>query len=156
MAQKVQSQFIETPEIEKRLASCKYGVLSLSDGRSSYGVPLGYCYHEGAVYIGMDIRGRKIDYFKKCPKVCFTVFETFTDPAFPENWWSAILDGTLVHITDPNEIKSAVDILEQRKMFPPGARERFLAAFLNAPEKSNLYKIEVTHFGGKVSRKDVA
>ena len=60
MAQKVQSQFIETPEIEKRLASCKYGVLSLSDGRSSYGVPLGYCYHEGAVYIGMDIRGRKI------------------------------------------------------------------------------------------------
>ena len=149
---RTQSKFLDKPKIEELLKSKRDGVLSLTDGQSSYGVPLAYTFYQNDIlYFGMNPSGRKFDYFKKCKNVCFTVHKTFQSPGDPRRmgWWSIILDGELFQITDPEEIKSLADLMEKQGLFPPGLKEKFLGAILKDPDNSNFFKMKVTNFGGK-------
>ncbi len=149
---KTQSVFLEKPKIEELLKSKKDGVLCFSDGTSPYGVPLTYTlYQDDTLYFGLGLSGRKYEYLKKNKKVCFTVFETFQSKEDPRGrgWWSIILDGELLQITDPDEITSLGDMMEQQGIFPPGLKEKFLGAILKKPEHSNFFKMKITQFGGK-------
>ena len=51
------------------------GTLSLTDGVNPYAVQLEYLYHDGALYMGTYLKGRKIDYMKQNDRAVFTVFE---------------------------------------------------------------------------------
>jgi len=61
--------------------------------------------------------------------VCFTLFKTFTSESDSgrRGWWSIILDGELMQVTDPVEISSIGDLLEKEGLFPPGLKEKFWA-----------------------------
>jgi len=149
---KPQSKFLEKPRIEELLKSKKDGVLCFTDGKSPYGVPLTYtAYQEDTLYFGLTLTGRKYNYFQKCSKVCFIVFEILPSSADPRRrgWWSIILDGELMQITDPEEIKAIGDMMEDQGMFPPGLKEKFISAILKDPENSNFFKMKITNFGGK-------
>ena len=149
---KTQSVFLEKPRIEKLLKSKKDGVLSFTDGKKPYGVPLTYTlYNDGVLYFGLGLSGRKYEYFQKCNDVCFTVFETFQVAGDPlrRGWWSIILDGELSQITDPEEIMTVGDLMEAQGIFPPGLKEKFLGAMLKNPAHSNFFKMKITQFGGK-------
>ncbi len=39
--------------------------------------------------------------------------------------------------------------MERQGLFPPGLKEKFLTAILKDPDKSNFFKMKITHFGGK-------
>jgi len=149
---RTQSQFLDKPKIEELLKSKKDGVLSLTDGQSPYGVPVAYTsYHSDTLYFGMNPSGRKFNYFKKCKNVCFTVYQTFQSSGDPRRmgWWSIVLDGELFQITDPEQIKATAEMMDKQGLFPPGLKEKFLGAILQNPDKSNFFKMKITHFGGK-------
>jgi len=149
---RVQSKFLDKAKIEELLKSKKDGVLSFTDGKSAYGVPLAYtAYQNDTLYFGMNPTGRKFDYFKKCKNVCFTVYQTFPAPGGQPGmgWWSIILDGELFQVTDPEEIKGIADMMEKQGAFPPGLKQRFLEVILKNAAHSNFFKMKITHFGGK-------
>jgi nitroimidazol reductase NimA-like FMN-containing flavoprotein (pyridoxamine 5'-phosphate oxidase superfamily) len=149
---RTQSKFIDKARIEELLKSKKDGVLCFTDGQSPYGVPLAYTsYHNDTIYFGLNPSGRKFDYFKKCANVCFTVYHTFKSSADPQKtgWWSIILDGGLLQVTDPEEIKAIADMMDKQGVFPPGLKEKFLGVILKNPANSNFFKMKITRFGGK-------
>jgi len=149
---RTKSKFLEKQKIKELLKSKRDGVLSLTDGQSAYGVPLAYTsYYDDTLYFGMNPSGRKFDYFKKCKNTCFTVYQTFQSSGDPPRlgWWSIILDGELSQIADPEEIKSIAEMMDKQGVFPPGHKEKFLGAILKDPDKSNFFKMKITHFGGK-------
>jgi len=51
------------------------GTLSLTDGNRPYAIQLEYLYHQGALYMGTYLTGRKIDYMKQNDRAVFTVFD---------------------------------------------------------------------------------
>ncbi len=149
---RTQSQFLDKPKIVELLKSKRDGVLCLTDGQSTYGVPVAYAsYHNETLHFGMNPSGRKYEYFDKCKNVCFTVYQTFKSAADPQRmgWWSIILDGELSQVTSPEEITGIADMMEKQGLFPPGLKDKFLGAILKNPEKSNFFKLKITNYGGK-------
>ena len=151
---RTRSHVLDKPQIEEYLKSKRDGVLSFTDGKSAYGVPLGYAYYDsdnGCLYFGMNPGGRKYDYFKKCNSVSFTMYRTFPSSKDQTRtaWWSIILDGELSQVTDPEAIKTLADMIEKKGLFPPGFKEKFLGAILKNPDKSNFFKMQITTMGGK-------
>jgi nitroimidazol reductase NimA-like FMN-containing flavoprotein (pyridoxamine 5'-phosphate oxidase superfamily) len=153
---KAPSKFLDKQRIVELLAVKKEGVLCLTDGQSAYGIPIPpLLYHNDTFYFGMNPSGRKYEYLKKCKNVCYTIFHYFKKPGDPqkmEGWWSIILDGELFQITDPKEIKQAVEMIYEQEDIAPGLREKkdeVLAVVLKNPEHSNFFKMKITHFGGK-------
>ncbi|MFC1591008.1 pyridoxamine 5'-phosphate oxidase family protein [Thermodesulfobacteriota bacterium] len=153
MAQiKSHSEFMTRQRVEELLRSKKDGVLCFTDGSQPYGIPLNYgAYHDGILYLGLGLSGRKYDYFQKCNKVCFITYRLLQSPDDPQRqgWWSIILDGELFRITDPEEIQQAGDYMEAEGLFPPGLKDKFLGAMLKNPEQSNFFKLKISNFGGK-------
>jgi len=62
-------------ECESILNDNIIGILGLSDGEKPYAIPLEYLYHEGALFMGTYLTGRKVDYMNKNGRAVFTVFE---------------------------------------------------------------------------------
>ncbi len=60
-------------EIEKILREEIAGYLGLSLAGKPYVVPLNYGYVEGSILIHCALTGKKLDYLKANPQVCFTV-----------------------------------------------------------------------------------
>ena len=148
---KIQTKILDKQKIEKLLKAQNDGVLSLTNGQSAYGVPLAYTYYDGTFYFGMNTSGRKFNYFKKCNNVCFTVYQTFQAPEDPKSRGnrSIILDGKLFQITDPKEIKVVVDMMDKQGKLPPDFKEKVLNIILKNPDTSNIFKMKITHFGGR-------
>jgi len=66
--------FIESrEEIEEILKQETIGYLGLSTDGMPYVVPLNYGYIEGKVIFHCGLTGKKLDYLKANPRVCFTV-----------------------------------------------------------------------------------
>ena len=151
---RTQSHFLDEPKIKELLQSKRDGVLSFTNGTAAYGVPLGYAYYDnnnGTLYFGMNPSGRKFDYFNKCKHVSFTMYQTFPSPGdqLRMGWWSIILDGELSQVTAPEEINALADWMDEKRLFPPGLKEKFLSAILKDPDKSNFFKMHITAMGGK-------
>jgi nitroimidazol reductase NimA-like FMN-containing flavoprotein (pyridoxamine 5'-phosphate oxidase superfamily) len=148
---RVQSITLDKAKAEELLKSYTDGVLSLTDGQSAYGVPLAYTYANETLYFGMTTSGRKFNYYKKGRNVSFTVYKTFQAPEDPQRrgYWSIILDGKLFQITDPEEIKAVVDMMDKQGKLPPGFKDKVLSVLLKNPDNSNMFKMRITDFGGK-------
>jgi len=60
-------------KIEALLRGENLGVLGLSRGGQPYGVPLNYAYAKGTLLFHGSLTGRRLDYLRANPRVCFTV-----------------------------------------------------------------------------------
>ncbi len=138
-------------EIDAFLKSRRVGVLSMTDGKAPYAIPLAYMYDGAHIYLTMASHGRKAGYFKSNTHVCFTVFWTPEDFGSPGkmSYTSVVLDGELVHIVNPDEITRILRMLETRMGYPAGAMDKLLEMTLKQPEMSNFWRINVTQAGGK-------
>jgi uncharacterized protein len=66
--------FIESrEEMEKLLREEDTGYLGLSLDGAPYVVPLNYYYNNGRIVFHCGLKGKKLDYLKTNPRVCFTV-----------------------------------------------------------------------------------
>jgi len=61
-------------EKEAFLTENRFGVLACA-GDKPYAIPIAYKYIKGTLVLGMRRAGRKIDYIKKNPNVCFNVWQ---------------------------------------------------------------------------------
>jgi nitroimidazol reductase NimA-like FMN-containing flavoprotein (pyridoxamine 5'-phosphate oxidase superfamily) len=67
-------EFIESrQEMEELLRKEAVGYLGLSVDGQPYVVPLNYAYMEGKIFFHCALTGKKLDYLKANPQVCFTV-----------------------------------------------------------------------------------
>lgn len=64
-------------EMEKILRRETMGFLGLCMDRIPYVVPLTYVYVEGKILFHCALKGKKLDYIKANPQVCFTVGKQF-------------------------------------------------------------------------------
>jgi len=62
-------------EYDAMLQDNLVGTLSLSDGTSPYAIQIEYLFHDGALYMGTSVEGRKIDYLEKNDRAVFTIFK---------------------------------------------------------------------------------
>ena len=82
-------------EMDELLSASKVGRLGLSVGDNPYVVPVSYWYSEGKIYFHSS-DGKKIQYIKKNPQVCFEVDELAEDGS----WKSVIAYGKVTLATD--------------------------------------------------------
>lgn len=138
-------------EIDTFLKSHRVGVLSMTDGKTSYAIPLAYSYDGKNIYLTMANQGRKAGYLKDDMQVCFVIYwipEGFGAPG-KMSYTSIICDGVLSHITDPGELTGAVRTLERQMGYPAGAMDKLLEMTLKNPAMSNFWKVSITGIGGK-------
>jgi len=82
-------------EMDELLSSSEAGRFGLSAGDDPYVVPVSYWYRSGKIYFHSG-EGKKIEYMKKNPKVCFEVDEVAKD----NSWRSVIVYGKAVLARD--------------------------------------------------------
>ena len=98
----------ECVEVLKRMTLGRLGC-SLKD--QPYIVPVTFSYETGSIYIFSTV-GRKIEYMRQNPKVCFQVDEICT----PSNWMSVIVYGTYCELSKtekPSEREHALERLAE-------------------------------------------
>ena len=94
--------FRDLSEAEKDefIKNNQHGVLSFA-GDKPYALPMGYMYKKGDLLIGLTIPGRKMDYIKKNPSVCFTICQPrWQTPGLKESCTSVVVEGELEEVTD--------------------------------------------------------
>jgi len=67
---------LSAADIDAILIEGQVGYLALSRGNQPYLVPLNFLYEDGFIYFHCALRGRKIDYIRANPRVCFQTGET--------------------------------------------------------------------------------
>ena len=133
------------------LKSQRVGTLSLNDRESSYAVPLAYFFNDDTVFLTLGPEGRKHNYVKANQSVCFSVFEVKPGVAGATSmcWKSAICDGKLERITEPDELTRTVRLGEKAMGMPEGTWQKLLEITLKNPSSSNFWKIITTSIGGR-------
>ena len=149
---KTRSNVRKLTEDETRdfLKTQRVGILSMNDGEKSYAVPLAYSYDGESIYLTMGGTGRKISYIRKNQNVCFVV--CWIPPDFGLNkmtWKSAVCDGIIEQVTDPDGIRRAVRTGEKHLGIPEGSWDKMLEMTLKKPESSNFWKIRISELGGQ-------
>jgi len=141
-------------EMEKILREETVGYLGLSmDGRP-YVVPLNYGYVEGKILFHGALTGKKLDYLKANPQVCFTVGRQAGQVVrHPQ--------GALCHVENDSVIcyglaRTVEDLEERRQIltsfnrcFQPDAAE----ITLEAASKCCAIEINITEMTGRQQRK---
>jgi nitroimidazol reductase NimA-like FMN-containing flavoprotein (pyridoxamine 5'-phosphate oxidase superfamily) len=122
-------EFIESRlEMEKLLREEVIGYLGLSMDGESYVVPLNYGYVDGKILFHCALTGKKLDYLRANPQVCFTVGRQSGEvrrhaggnPCHIDSE-SVICFGTARVIEDPQERKAALNAFN--RCFNPDAEE---------------------------------
>ena len=67
-------------EIEKILKESLVGYMALSKDNLPYVIPVNFLYLNGRIYIHCALEGKKLQYIKKNPNVCFLVNKPATGP----------------------------------------------------------------------------
>jgi nitroimidazol reductase NimA-like FMN-containing flavoprotein (pyridoxamine 5'-phosphate oxidase superfamily) len=125
----IETDFIESrEEMEEILREGVMGCLGLSQEGKPYVVPLNYGYLDGKIFFHCALEGKKLDYIKKTPNVCFTVARQSGevrrheggDPCHVDNE-SVICYGTARIIEELEERKTALNIFN--RCFRPDAKE---------------------------------
>lgn len=110
-------------QIEAQLATARIGRLCMAtaDGEP-YAIPMPFCWHEGAMYLRLAMKGRKGQILAKNPRVCFEI-DWYTDTL--DDYGSVLIEGRLepVHsLTEKGQVKAANDqkYARLRQGFRPG------------------------------------
>lgn len=125
----MEKTFIESrKEIETILHEEKYGFLGLSSGWNPYIVPVNYCYYEGKIIFQCALEGKKLDYIRNNPRVCFSVGRQKGDlirhpygASCHTEYDSAVCCGSARILENPEEKRKALTIFN--RSFQPDADE---------------------------------
>jgi nitroimidazol reductase NimA-like FMN-containing flavoprotein (pyridoxamine 5'-phosphate oxidase superfamily) len=139
-------------QIDAFLKSQRVGLLSLSDTKSAYAIPLGYSYNGKDIYLTIRNQGRKMDYINSCRNVCFSVYWLSENFGIHSgmSYKSVICDGVLEQITDPEGITKAVRQAEKHLGLPEGTWDNLLKMTLQDTANSGFWKISVSRFGSQI------
>jgi hypothetical protein len=124
-----EQDFIESEEeMESLLREEEIGYLGMSLDGQPYVVPLNYHYSDGKIYFHCALEGKKFDFMKGNPRVCFTVGRQLADVRdhgggnlCHVDSDSVICYGRARMIEDLGERGKALDAFNRR--FRPGAAE---------------------------------
>jgi len=109
-------------EKEAFIAENKIGVLAFA-GDKPYAIPVAYKYIKGTMVFAVMRSGRKIDYIKKNPNVCFNIWQWGEQSIVPslkeQRYSSVILEGELEEITKddwayyelPTDLPKGIDLV---------------------------------------------
>lgn len=124
----------------------------LPDG-SPYAVPLNHVTHNGAIYFHCAMEGQKNDAFRGERRVCVSAVEScsLVPEKFSTDYRSACVFGSISQVTENSEKLAALK--EIIKKFSPGFIESGNAYIDRMAEKTAVYRIDISHITGKVSRK---
>jgi len=147
-------EFIESrEEMERILQEETVGYLGLSLDGQPYVVPLNYGYVEGKLLFHCALTGKKLDYLKGNPQVCFAVGRQSGqvrrhaegDPCHVDND-SVICYGRARIIEDLAERRRALDTFN--RCFDPDAEE----ISLDAASRCCAVEIQITEMTGRQER----
>ena len=97
----------ELTEAEKEafITENRFGVLAFA-GDKPYAIPVAHHYKKGNMVFLMRRTGRKLDYIKKNPNVCFNIWQMGAQSTVPslkeQRYSSIILEGELEEATEAN------------------------------------------------------
>jgi hypothetical protein len=74
-------QITDLKEIEEILRNALVGRLGMCKENSPYVTPMVFVYHDGKIYLHSSSRGKKIEYLRANPNVCFEVDDASLVPA---------------------------------------------------------------------------
>ena len=107
----------DVSEIESIIEKANVCRLGLADAGTPYIVPMSFGYRENALYFHGALKGQKIDFITRNPKVCFEI-DIVTEPLINENacdwsmrFKSVIGFGTATFIRDLKEKQAALKII---------------------------------------------
>ena len=137
-------------EIDHLLKTVGDGVLALSSGDVPYCIPFGFVYLKGMIYLSLFPKGRKWEIFTKNNRVCFNVFSWNDDHS---EWYSVVVDGTIIQVRDLKEIELVVKAnIEKVKLDPTTYLEKRMAMYeksMDNPAALKIFRIETERMGGK-------
>jgi nitroimidazol reductase NimA-like FMN-containing flavoprotein (pyridoxamine 5'-phosphate oxidase superfamily) len=126
------------------------GVLALTDGRAPYCIPFGFVCVEDHVYLSMFPSGRKWEYFKKNPLVCFTVFCWNDDHT---EWYSVVIDGEMELVSDLATIEQVIKANIKKVGLDPAAylekRMAYYKKSLDNPKALKIFKVKTKDMRGR-------
>lgn len=110
-------------QMDERLANARVGRLCMAtaDGEP-YAIPMPFCWHQGALYLRIAMKGRKGEILTKNPRVCFEV-DWFSDTL--DDYGSILIEGRLEPVLSLEEKAQASAANEEkytrlRRGFRPG------------------------------------
>ncbi len=110
------SQLTEA-EIETVLMEAQVGYLALARDNQPYLTPLNFLYEKGSIYFHCALEGRKIDYIRSNPRVCFQTGEAggliSGDNPCSHNYsyQSVIVEGAVEEVIDPAEKENILRLI---------------------------------------------
>jgi hypothetical protein len=101
-------QQMTTKEVEKLLARTSVGRLGMCKDNQPYAIPICYVYHDGKIFFHSASKGRKMDFIRANPTVCFQVDEhslvSSSKPCkFTMNYHSVVISGRVQFLADAKE-----------------------------------------------------
>lgn len=95
-------------EVEELLAGASVGRLGMSNDNQPYVVPVCFVYHDGKIFFHSARQGRKMDFMRANPTVCFQVDEhslvSSSKPCkFTMNYHSVVAVGRVRFLSDSKE-----------------------------------------------------
>ena len=134
---------------------CTHGVVAFSTGEETpYCIPLSFVRVENSLYFHCAQQGRKVDLLRKNPRVCVTfVAQDTPDFEEPDNFTtyfqSAVVTGTAVEVTDPEEKIAALHALCQSLTAQHMTDARFASAIRSSLPFTAVWRIDMDEVTGK-------
>lgn len=112
---KKEKEITDKGEINKILKNGKYAIIGFSSNNDPYLVTLSYGYdmQNERMYFHCALKGQKIDYLTKTPKVCATVIEDngYVKGFCDHKYSSLIIRGSIRLVDELDEKKRGLDVL---------------------------------------------
>jgi len=151
----VEHEFVESKvEMEALLRQETLGNLGLSADGRPYVVPLNYVYAEGRIIFHCALAGKKLDYIRANPQVCFTVghqagrVHDHVQDLCQLDSDSVICYGRARIVGSVKERKALLDIFNRH--FDPNAA----SISIERAQNCGVVEIEIVEMTGRRDRKD--
>ncbi|WP_418281059.1 pyridoxamine 5'-phosphate oxidase family protein [Halorubrum sp. DTA98] len=144
---------ISETEIQDGLTRAEYGVLSLTNGNETYGIPLSFGYDETieTIYfmLAFDEGSKKREFLQTTRTASLTVVDT----DLPDNWTSVLITGPVTPVPT-DETTTAYAALADTAEFP--AMYTFEEYFDMETTEQSLYQLTVESLSGRRSTPEEA
>ncbi len=133
----------------------EWGVLATFDGEYTYGVPVNYVFHNGAIYFHCAKEGYKLENIKKYPKVCFTVVtkSEVVPQELSTNYESVIVFGKASVVDNEDERRRALNALGER--FSKDYSEKVAKEIETLFSVTEIVKISIENISGKARKRSL-
>lgn len=144
--------FLSDEEIEDLLRKTPVGYLALSRDDQPYLVPLNFIYDREALYFHCALEGRKIDYIRANPRVCFQAGETGglisgENPCSHNySYRSIIIEGLAEEVTEADEKEKILRSITAKYAAPEVAEDPISADLIAV---TGVYRITPSVVSGK-------